>query len=51
MWAVEAKTFGDNPNYFYMSGLTQEQSRELHSQLDLSKEWAMIRSWNKQQED
>lgn len=47
MWAVEAKNFGDNPDYFYMSGLTQSESRKLHSDLSNSGEWAMVRSWDK----
>lgn len=50
MWAIEAKNFGDNPDYFYISGLTKEESRKLHSDLDRSKEWAMVRSWDKQVE-
>lgn len=47
MWAVEAKTFGNNAEYFYISGLTKRQSRVLHSDLANSGEWAMVRSWDK----
>ena len=50
MWAVEAKTFGKNADYFYISGLNQRQSRSLHSELANSGEWAMVRSWDLQAE-
>jgi hypothetical protein len=46
MWAIEARKFGDNPDYFYMSGLSQAESRRRHSQLSNSGEWAMVRSWD-----
>ena len=46
MWAVEAKNFGDNPDYFYMSGLTQTESRKRHADLSNSGKWAMVRSWD-----
>jgi len=47
MWAVEAKNYDsiDNPA-FYKSGLTEKQSRRLHSKLSNSGEWAMVRSWD-----
>lgn len=47
MWAVEAKNFGENPDFFYMSGLTQAESRKLHAQMSNSGEWAYVRSWDK----
>lgn len=47
MWAVEAKNFGDNPDYFYVSGLTQEESKRMHKSMANSGEWAMVRSWDK----
>lgn len=47
MWAVEAKNFGDNPDYFYVSGLTQEESKKMHKSMANSGEWAMVRSWDK----
>jgi hypothetical protein len=50
MWAVEAKNFGENADYFYMSGLTKEESRKRHSDLYNSGEWAMVRSWDKAEE-
>jgi len=50
MWAIEARNFGDNPDYFYMSGLTQSESRKHHSQLSNSGKWAMVRSWDLQAE-
>lgn len=50
MWAVEAKNFGDNPDYFYISGLTEEESKKMHKDFANSGEWAMVRSWDKQAE-
>ena len=47
MWAIEAKNFGDNPDYFYVSGLTQEESKRMHKSMANSGEWAMVRSWDK----
>ena len=46
MWAVEARNFGENKDYWYMSGLTQEESRQRHSKLANSGKWAMVRSWD-----
>ena len=46
MWAVEARKFGENPDYFYMSGLTQTESRRRHCKLATSGEWAVVRSWD-----
>ena len=46
MWAIEAKKFGDNPDYFYMSGLTETQARRRQSKLSNSGEWAYVRSWD-----
>ena len=50
MWAVEAKKFGDNPDYFYTSGLTEAESKRMHKQLANSGEWGFVRSWDKQAE-
>ena len=50
MWAVEARNYGDNADYYYISGLTQEESRKHHSELFNSGEWAHVRSWNKSEE-
>jgi hypothetical protein len=47
MWAVEAKNFGPDSDYFYISGITQKESRLLHSELSNSGEWAFVRSWDK----
>jgi hypothetical protein len=47
MWAVEARKYGDNPDYFYMSGLTQAESRRRHKKLANSGEWGFVRSWDK----
>jgi len=43
MWAIEAKRFGHNPDFFYISGLTQGESRKLHAQMSNSGEWACVR--------
>lgn len=47
MWAVEAKNYDsiDNPA-FYKSGLTETQSRRLHTKLINSGDWEFVRSWN-----
>jgi len=50
MWAIEARNYGENKDYFYMSGLTEEESRALHAKLSNSGEWALVRSWDKRQE-
>lgn len=47
MWAVEARNYGDTPDYFYMSGLTEKQSLRYHNQLANSGKWAMVRSWDR----
>lgn len=46
MWAVEAKTYGDNPNFFYMYGLTYSAARRLHKDMANSGEWPYVRSWD-----
>lgn len=46
MWAVEAKTFGEDPNYFRMYGLTEAAARKLHSDMANSGEWPYVRSWD-----
>jgi hypothetical protein len=50
MWAVEAKNYGENKDYFYMSGLTQRKAQRLQATLSNSGEWAMTRSWDKEHE-
>ncbi|MDG1821039.1 MAG: hypothetical protein P8H24_04315 [Methylophilaceae bacterium] len=50
MWAIEARNYGENKDYFYMSGLTEEESRARHAKLSNSGEWALVRSWDKRQE-
>lgn len=50
MWVVEARNYGENADYFYLSGLSQEESRKMHSRLANSGEWAMVRSWDKRVE-
>lgn len=47
MWAVEARNYGENPDYFYMSGLTQKEARKRHAEMSNSGKWAMCRSWDK----
>ena len=46
MWVIEAKTFGDDPNYFRMYGLTEVESRRLHKEMADSGEWPYVRSWD-----
>lgn len=46
MWAVEARNYGENKDYWYMSGLTEAESRRRHSKLANSGKWAMVRSWD-----
>lgn len=46
MWAVEARNFGENPDYFYMSGITQKEARRRHAKLSNSGEWSSVRSWD-----
>ena len=48
MWYVEARKFGENKDYFYMSGLTQKEARRRHSELSNSGKWAMVHSWDMQ---
>lgn len=50
MWAIEARNFGNNPDYFYISGLTQSESRKQHAEMSNSGKWAMVRSWDKKAE-
>ena len=44
MWAIEAKTFGDDPNYFRMYGLTEAESRRMHKEMANSGECPYVRS-------
>ena len=46
MWAVEARNYGEQKDYFYMSGLTQKEARRRHAQMSNSGKWAMVRSWD-----
>ena len=46
MWAVEARNYGENPDYFYLSGLTQKEARRRHAKLSNSGEWSSVRSWD-----
>jgi len=50
MWAVEARNYGENKDYFYMSGLTEQEARARHAKMSNSGEWAMCRSWDKRAE-
>lgn len=50
MWAVEAKTFGENSNYFRMYGLTAAAARKLHKEMANSGEWPYVRSWDLEEE-
>jgi hypothetical protein len=46
MWAIEAKTFDEDPNYFRMYGLTAAEARRMHSEMANSGEWPFVRSWD-----
>jgi hypothetical protein len=46
MWAVEARNYGEEKDYFYMSGLTEKEARRRHAQISNSGKWAMCRSWD-----
>jgi hypothetical protein len=46
MWVVEARKYGEKPDYWYMSGLTEAESRSRHAKLANSGKWAMVRSWD-----
>lgn len=46
MWAVEARNYNEQKDYFYMSGLTQKEARRRHAQMSNSGKWAMCRSWD-----
>jgi hypothetical protein len=47
MWAVEALNYGEKPDYWYMSGLTESEARKRHAALSNSGKWAMVRSWDR----
>ena len=46
MWAVEARKYGEKPDYWYMSGLTEKEATRRHNKLADSGEWDMIRSFD-----
>jgi hypothetical protein len=46
MWAVEARNYGEEKDYFYMSGLTEKEALRRHAQMSNSGKWAMCRSWD-----
>lgn len=50
MWSIEAKTFGDDPNYFRMYGLTEAAARRVHKEMANSGEWPYVRSWDTEAE-
>lgn len=47
MWVVEARKFGPIPDYVFISGLTQEESKLRHQKL-YDEGWAMVRSYKVQ---
>lgn len=55
MWMVEAKTAGENPQYFRYGPTTEKQAHLLHNELANSGEWSSIRVWDldaeREQED
>lgn len=44
MWVVEARKYGPVADYWYQSGLTQEESRIWHQKL-YDQGWAYVRSY------
>lgn len=46
MWAIEARNYGEQKDYFYMSGLTQKEARRRHATMSNSGKWASVRSWD-----
>jgi len=46
MWAIETRTFGENKDYFYMSGLTKEEAHRRIAKMSNSGQWAMCRAWD-----
>lgn len=45
MWVVEARNWGPLGDYWYISGLTEEESKKRHKELFNSGKWAMVRSY------
>ena len=43
MWYVEARKYGERKDYWYMSGLTQEEARQRHNKL-FAEGWAYVHS-------
>ena len=50
MWMVEAKTFGEDPQFFRYGPVSEEESKNIHDSLIDSKEWAVVRSWSPEAE-
>jgi hypothetical protein len=46
MWIVEAKTFGDDPQYYRYGPVSEKESRRIHEELANSGEWALVHSWS-----
>lgn len=50
MWMVEAKTLGEDPQYFRYGPVSEKESRRIHNELADSGEWPVVRSWCLEQE-
>ena len=46
MWMVEARTFGEDAQFFRYGPVSEKVSRKIHSDLTDSGEWAVVRSWS-----
>jgi hypothetical protein len=45
MWMVEAKTFGEESQFFRYGPVSEAESRKIHNDLFTSGEWATVCSW------
>ena len=46
MWMVEAKTFGENPQFFRYGPVSEKESIQIHKELADSGDWSLVHSWN-----
>lgn len=50
MWMVEARTFGEDPQFFRYGPVSEKAARKIHGELADSGEWAVVRSWSIEEE-
>lgn len=50
MWMVEARTFGEDPQFFRYGPVSEKEARKIHKNLADSGEWAVVRSWSIEEE-